>query len=66
MNPDWHGLGVRIRPGEGHSASRREGIVFVGVLLPDLSVDSVHQDFTLLVLGNLAGGLHCRFLRGMV
>lgn len=49
-----------------HSASRREGIVAVGVLLTDLSVDAVHQNFASLILSDFAGGQSCFFLCGMV
>lgn len=53
--------------GKGNSTARREGIVVsVSILLTDFSVDPMHQDFALLVLGNFASGLHRRFLRGMV
>lgn len=53
--------------GEGdHSAARRTGIVAVGVFRSELSVDFMHHHFAFLILGDFSGGLHRRFLRGMV
>lgn len=57
---------VALSGGGLHSASRREGIVAVGVLLTDLTVDAVHQDFAFLIHGDFAGGQACFFLCVMV
>ena len=52
--------------GGHHSATRRTGIVAVGVFRSELSVDFMHHHFAFLILGDFSGGLHRRFLRGMV
>lgn len=52
--------------GGHHSAARRTGIVAVGVFRSELSVDFMHHHFAFLILGDFSGGLHRRFLRGMV
>lgn len=57
---------LRCCPGVRYSATRRARIVAVGVFRSELSVDFMHHHFAFLIFGDFSGGLHRRFLRGMV